>query len=75
AGFAIPESRVPPDELIDALFVWGTPHQIADRLRAIRRAGVDELMITLHPASEPEKELAEAFRALGQLSVDLRARV
>jgi alkanesulfonate monooxygenase SsuD/methylene tetrahydromethanopterin reductase-like flavin-dependent oxidoreductase (luciferase family) len=74
AGFPIPESRVPPDALIDALFVWGTPQEIADRLRAIRRAGVDELMITLHPASEPEKELGEAFRALGQLSAELRAR-
>jgi probable F420-dependent oxidoreductase len=74
AGFSVPESRVPPDALIDALFVWGSPQQIADRLRAIRRAGVDELMITLHPASEPEKELAEAFPALAQLSVELRAR-
>ncbi len=74
AGFKIPESRVPPDELIDALFVWGTAPQIADRLRAIRRAGVDELMVSLHPASDPEKELSEAFHALGSLSGELRAR-
>ena len=66
AGFAIPPSRVPPDALIDALFVWGTPQQIADRLRAIRRAGVDELMVTLHPAREPEKEIAEALRRARQ---------
>ena len=72
AGFAIPESRVPPDELIDALFVWGTPAQIADRLRAIRRAGVDELMVTLHPASDPDKELSEAFHTLGGLCAELR---
>jgi len=73
AGFAIPESLVPPDALIDALFVWGTPAQIADRLRAIRRAGVDELMITLHPASDPDKELALAFHTLGGLCAELRA--
>jgi len=73
AGFAIPESRVPPDALIDSLFVWGTPAQIADRLRAIHRAGVDELMVSLHPAHEPEKELEEAFKALGSLCAELRA--
>jgi alkanesulfonate monooxygenase SsuD/methylene tetrahydromethanopterin reductase-like flavin-dependent oxidoreductase (luciferase family) len=73
AGFAIPEDRVPPDALIDSLFVWGTAAQIADRLRAIRRAGVDELMVTLHPASDPEKELSEAFHTLGSLCSELRA--
>jgi alkanesulfonate monooxygenase SsuD/methylene tetrahydromethanopterin reductase-like flavin-dependent oxidoreductase (luciferase family) len=73
AGFAIPESRVPPEELIDALFVWGTAAQIADRLRAIHRAGVDELMVTLHAASDPEKELSEAFHTLGSLCAELRA--
>jgi alkanesulfonate monooxygenase SsuD/methylene tetrahydromethanopterin reductase-like flavin-dependent oxidoreductase (luciferase family) len=72
AGFAIPPSRVPPDALIDALFVWGTPQQIGDRLRAVRRAGIEELMVTLHPAREPEKELAEALGALGTLNPDLR---
>jgi len=72
AGFEIPDDRVPPDALIDSLFVWGTPAQIADRLRAIRRAGVDELMVTLHPATEPEKELALAFQTLGSLCTELR---
>jgi len=72
AGFAVPASRIPPDSLIDALFVWGTPQQIADRLRAVRRAGADELMLTLHPACEPEKEMAEALGALGELNPDLR---
>jgi len=42
-------------------------------LRAIRRAGVDELMVTLHPASDPEKELSEAFHTLGSLCSELRA--
>jgi alkanesulfonate monooxygenase SsuD/methylene tetrahydromethanopterin reductase-like flavin-dependent oxidoreductase (luciferase family) len=73
AGFEIPPDRVPPDALIDALFVWGTPQQIADRLRAVRRAGVDELMITLFPAREPEKEMADALGALGSLNPDLRS--
>jgi alkanesulfonate monooxygenase SsuD/methylene tetrahydromethanopterin reductase-like flavin-dependent oxidoreductase (luciferase family) len=73
AGFAIPsDSRVPPDALIDSLFVWGSAAQIADRLRAIRRAGVDELMVTLHPAGEPEKELELAFRTLGELCAEFR---
>jgi len=72
AGFAIGPDRVPSDALIDALFVWGSEQQIGDRLRAIRRAGVDELMVTLHPAHDPEKELQQAFRALGQLSRELR---
>jgi len=74
AGFAIPDSRIPPDALIDSLFVWGTPAQIADRLRAIRRAGVDELMVTLHPTSEPEKEIDEAFKALGALCAEFRTQ-
>jgi len=74
AGFSIPDLRVPPDALIDSLFVWGTPGQIVDRLRAIQRAGVDELMVTLHPALEPEKELEEAFKALGGLCAELRTQ-
>jgi probable F420-dependent oxidoreductase len=73
AGFAIPDDRVPPDALIDALFVWGSSQQIADRLRAIHRAGVDELMITLHPAHDLEKETSEAFATLGPLSRELRS--
>jgi F420-dependent oxidoreductase-like protein len=75
AGFKIPDSRIPPDSLIDSLFVWGTSAQIVDRLRAIRRAGIDELMVTLHPAREPEKELAEAFHTLGGLCHELRTDV
>jgi probable F420-dependent oxidoreductase len=74
AGFAIPDDRVPPDPLIDALFVWGTPQEIADRLREIRRAGIDELMVTLHPAADPAKEMGDAFQLLGQLSVEFRAQ-
>lgn len=73
AGFEIPADRVPPDALIDSLFVWGSAAQIADRLRAIRRAGVDELMVTLHPATDPEKETSEALQVLGGLCADLRA--
>jgi alkanesulfonate monooxygenase SsuD/methylene tetrahydromethanopterin reductase-like flavin-dependent oxidoreductase (luciferase family) len=73
AGFEIPSNGVPPDALIDSLFVWGSAAQIADRLRAIRRAGVDELMVTLHPAREPEKEFAEALHALGSLCSELRS--
>ena len=72
AGFAVPENGVPPDALIDSLFVWGTPAQIADRLRAIHRAGVDELMVTVHPTREPEKELDQAFKTLGSLCGELR---
>jgi F420-dependent oxidoreductase-like protein len=71
AGFPI-SGGAPSDALIDALFVWGTPAQICDRLRAIRHAGVDELMVTLHPATEPEKELALAFQTLGGLCAELR---
>jgi probable F420-dependent oxidoreductase len=74
AGFALPDGGVPPDALVDALFVWGTPAQIADRLRAIHRAGVDELMVTLHPTTEPEKELEAAFKALGGLCAELRTQ-
>jgi alkanesulfonate monooxygenase SsuD/methylene tetrahydromethanopterin reductase-like flavin-dependent oxidoreductase (luciferase family) len=73
AGFAIPADRVPPDSLIDALFAWGTPARIADRLREVKRAGIDELMITIHPARDPLKETEAAFELLGALCREFRA--
>lgn len=73
AGFAIPADLVPPDPLIDALFAWGTPARVAERLRAVKRAGVDEVMITIHPARDPVKETAAAFEMLGSLCAELRA--
>ncbi|MEX2207974.1 MAG: LLM class flavin-dependent oxidoreductase [Myxococcota bacterium] len=72
AGFAIPADLVPPDPLIDALFAWGTPARVAERLRAAKRAGVDELMITIHPARDPEKETSVALELLGSLCAEIR---
>lgn len=72
AGFSIPADRVPPDALIDALFAWGTPARIAGRLREVKRAGIDELMITIHPARDPAKETEAAFELLGALCPELR---
>jgi F420-dependent oxidoreductase-like protein len=72
AGFAIPADLVPPDPLIDALFAWGTPARVADRLREAKRAGVDELMITIHPARDPEKETSAALEMLGSLCAEIR---
>ena len=43
-------------------------------IEALVNAGIDELMVSLHSASDPEKELSEAFHALGSLSGELRAR-
>ena len=74
AGFAIPADLVPPDPLIDALFACGTPTRVAERLREAKRAGVDELMITIHAARDPVKETAAAFEMLGSLCAELRAR-
>jgi alkanesulfonate monooxygenase SsuD/methylene tetrahydromethanopterin reductase-like flavin-dependent oxidoreductase (luciferase family) len=74
AGFAIPDDRVPPDALIDALFASGSPEQIAERLIAVRDAGVDEVMITLHPAEDPEKETEAALELLGAVCAELRQR-
>jgi probable F420-dependent oxidoreductase len=72
AGWKIPDDRVPPDALIDALFASGSPEEIAERLVAARDAGVDEVMITLHPAEDPVKETAAAFELLGAVSAELR---
>jgi F420-dependent oxidoreductase-like protein len=74
AGFAIPDDRVPPDALIDALFASGSPDEIAERLIAVRDAGVDEVMVTLHPAEDPVKETAAGFELLGAVCAELRRR-
>jgi probable F420-dependent oxidoreductase len=74
AGFAIPADRVPPDDLIDALFAWGSAEQIAERLVAARDAGVDEVMVTLHPAEDPVKETAAGFELLGAVCAELSRR-
>ncbi len=67
AGYSIPAGGPVPDALIDDLFVAGDAEGIKARLREIHRAGVDELMITIHPVADP---LAEATAIL-QIVADL----
>jgi alkanesulfonate monooxygenase SsuD/methylene tetrahydromethanopterin reductase-like flavin-dependent oxidoreductase (luciferase family) len=68
AGFPLNADGTMPDALIDELFVYGDAARIATRLRAIQSAGVDELMITIHPAADPAAEETAVLKLLGALS-------
>jgi alkanesulfonate monooxygenase SsuD/methylene tetrahydromethanopterin reductase-like flavin-dependent oxidoreductase (luciferase family) len=68
AGFPIGTDRSPTDELIDELFAWGDADTIAARLRAAHEAGVDEVMVTVHPVSDPATEETKAMELIGALS-------
>jgi alkanesulfonate monooxygenase SsuD/methylene tetrahydromethanopterin reductase-like flavin-dependent oxidoreductase (luciferase family) len=72
SGFPVAADGSFAEGLIDELFVHGSETQIAERLRSILAAGVDELMLTFYPARDAQKESEAAFVALGGLCNDLR---
>jgi F420-dependent oxidoreductase-like protein len=67
AGFPVGSDQRMPDALIDELVVSGDAATVAQRLRAIRAAGVDELMVSLVTVADPAAEEAAAAQVLGSL--------
>ncbi|MCO5221955.1 MAG: LLM class flavin-dependent oxidoreductase [Thermomicrobiales bacterium] len=57
AGYNVDDEGRMPDELVDDLLVSGTADQVRDRLEAIRRRGVDELLVSHVPVDHAESEL------------------
>jgi alkanesulfonate monooxygenase SsuD/methylene tetrahydromethanopterin reductase-like flavin-dependent oxidoreductase (luciferase family) len=68
AGYTIGEDGVPPNNLIDDMFVWGDDVTIMERLREIRAMGIDELMVTLHPVGDPMAEQTRLLRLLSRFA-------
>jgi alkanesulfonate monooxygenase SsuD/methylene tetrahydromethanopterin reductase-like flavin-dependent oxidoreductase (luciferase family) len=67
AGFPVEPGAPLPDALVNELFVYGDTGSIAARLREIHAAGVDEIMVTIHPVHDPLAEFATTVEMLGQL--------
>jgi F420-dependent oxidoreductase-like protein len=63
AGYRVDEDGRMPDDLIDNLLVSGTADQVRERLEAIRRRGIDELLISHVPVADEDLEL-EALSAV-----------
>jgi F420-dependent oxidoreductase-like protein len=68
AGYTIGPDRMPPNKLIDDMFVWGDDATIIKRLYEIRAMGIDELMVTLHPVGDPMAEQTRLLRLLSQFA-------
>jgi F420-dependent oxidoreductase-like protein len=63
AGYPVEQDGRMPDGLVDVLLVSGTADQVRDRLEAIRKRGIDELLISHVPVVDEESEL-EALSAV-----------
>jgi alkanesulfonate monooxygenase SsuD/methylene tetrahydromethanopterin reductase-like flavin-dependent oxidoreductase (luciferase family) len=57
AGYPVEGDGRMPDDLVDNLLVSGTADQVRDRLEAIRRRGIDELLISHVPVENEDREL------------------
>lgn len=68
-GFTEADVEGLSDRLVDSLVAWGSPEQIADRLRAQRAAGADHVYATvLHDGGQPGA--LESARLLAPLLFD-----
>ncbi|HET9662247.1 MAG TPA: LLM class flavin-dependent oxidoreductase [Thermomicrobiales bacterium] len=67
AGYPVEQDGRMPDGLIDDLLVSGTADQVRDRLEAVRRRGIDELLVSHVPVGDeaPELEALSALLAAG----------
>jgi F420-dependent oxidoreductase-like protein len=66
AGFPVEPGGRLSDALLDDLVVSGDDQTIADRLRALLAAGLDELMVMLVPVADEAAEAARLMRLVGQ---------
>jgi alkanesulfonate monooxygenase SsuD/methylene tetrahydromethanopterin reductase-like flavin-dependent oxidoreductase (luciferase family) len=64
AGYQVDDDGRMPDDLVDNLLVSGTADQVRDRLEAIRKRGIDELLISHIPVENEDRELEELSAVL-----------
>ncbi len=69
AGFPIGADFKMPDALIDELVVSGDAAAVASRLRQIRAAGIDEVMVSLVNVADPAAEEDAAMEAIAVAAV------
>jgi alkanesulfonate monooxygenase SsuD/methylene tetrahydromethanopterin reductase-like flavin-dependent oxidoreductase (luciferase family) len=67
AGFPVSSDGTMSDELIASLVVSGDDAAIADRLRELLAAGLDELLVMPVPVTDATGELARLTKLVGQL--------
>jgi hypothetical protein len=69
AGFQINSDQSVPDALVDALLVSGNEATVSVRLRELLEVGLDELLVTLVPVSEPaeDEQQTRLMHLIGQL--------
>lgn len=67
AGYPVQGDGAVSDRLIDTLVVIGDKANVAERLKAILAAGLDELLLTHVPLGDTTTELRQLFQLVGQL--------
>jgi F420-dependent oxidoreductase-like protein len=67
AGYPLPSDGKLPEELIDSVFVYGDEDEIRRRMYAKREAGADEIMATVRPIHDAEKETRALLEVLASL--------
>ena len=67
AGFPLGPGNSLPDDLLDALVIYGDPGAIADGLRARLESGLDELLIDVVPGDDQIAEENAVFAVVGRL--------
>ncbi len=68
AGYPVGSDGTMSDALFDELVVAGDADIVAQRLRAIQAAGVDEILVTHVPIDDAAGEEAALVRLLGRLA-------
>lgn len=66
AGFPVSSDGTISDALIDSLVVYGDEGAIAARLHDLLTQGLDELLLLLLPAEQPQEEQARLARLIGR---------
>lgn len=64
AGFALGSDNEPPEALLDALAVSGTPEEIRAGLQARLAGGIDELLVDAVPMTNPVDDQNAVFEAI-----------
>jgi alkanesulfonate monooxygenase SsuD/methylene tetrahydromethanopterin reductase-like flavin-dependent oxidoreductase (luciferase family) len=65
AGYPVPGDGGVPDALLDGVVVSGTGPQVVERLQAILREGVDEVLVSVLPVADAHAEEGALIDALG----------
>lgn len=68
AGFPVGENGAVSDDLLDHLVVWGDDVEVGRRLSGAYDGGIDEVLVTLFPATHPADEERRLCQILAQMS-------